>query len=63
MGGATALVASGASETIVKLAAGWLSSDMPALYASLDRGSLRKFQVRVGALTSLNILTQRSAWG
>ena len=62
MGGASALVACNAPETVVKLAAGWLSNDMPALYASLDAGSLRRFQVHVGKLTSLSLQDKGNAW-
>jgi hypothetical protein len=62
MGGASALVACNAPETVVKLAAGWLSNDMPALYASLDAGSLRRFQVHVGKLTSLSLQDKDRAW-
>ena len=63
MGGATALVACNAPETVVKLAAGWLSSDMPSLYASLDAGSLRRFQVHVGKLTNLSLQGHNQVWG
>ena len=63
MGGASALLACNAPETVVKLAAGWLSNDMPALYASLDAGSLRRFQLHVGKLTSLSLQAKDQAWG
>ena len=40
IGGATALLAAGASETAVKQAGRWLSSDMPQLYAHASVTSL-----------------------
>ena len=43
IGGATALLAAGASETAVKQAGRWLSSDMPQLYAHASNESVQQF--------------------
>jgi hypothetical protein len=53
IGGATALLASGASETEVKQMGRWLSSDMPQLYANLAQESARGACIRMAAATSI----------
>jgi len=47
IGGATALLAAGASETAVKQAGRWLSSDMPQLYAHASNESVQQFYDRM----------------
>ena len=47
IGGATALLAAGASETAVKQAGRWLSSDMPQLYAHASNESVQQFYNRM----------------
>lgn len=52
IGGATALLELGASETIIKQAGRWLSSDCPQLYAHLGQQSMRLYQNAMGARLS-----------
>jgi site-specific recombinase XerD len=47
VGGATALLAAGASETAVKQAGRWLSSDMPQLYDHASNESVQQFYDRM----------------
>ena len=47
IGGATALLAAGASETAVKQAGRWLSSDMPQLYDHASNESVQQFYDRM----------------
>ena len=53
IGGATALLAAGASETAVKQAGRWLSSDMPQLYAHASSSSVMAFSDRMLTTRSL----------
>lgn len=52
IGGATALLDLGASETIIKQAGRWLSSDCPQLYAHLGQQSMQKYQNAMGACSA-----------
>jgi hypothetical protein len=63
IGGATALLAAGASETTVKQAGRWLSSDMPQLYAHASTSSVQSFSDKMLTSHSLQADSRHHIFG
>lgn len=63
IGGATALLDLGASETVIKQAGRWLSSDCPQLYAHLGQESMQRYQSEMGARVSTTATSRHHITG